>query len=516
MSRFKKSAPWVVGVAGLACLTLSAWSWAQRGPAPQVVPVDPQAIAAANSLSQAFRGASQNSLPAIVSIEVRGKPVAMRGGDGGNPGDMFKGSPFEELFKQDPRFKEFFGPRGGGATPQPRPQGMGSGFLIDSRGVIMTAAHVVADADQVKVRLHDGREYIASEVKSDPKTDIAIVKIEAEGPLPYIPLGNSDEVEVGDWVLAIGSPFGLDATVTAGIISAKGRGPSIAEREDFLQTDAAINPGNSGGPLVNLRGEVVGVNTAISTRGGGNDGVGFTVPINLARWVGDQLATTGKVTRAYLGVVIQQLDDKLSRQFGVPVGQGALVTEILPGSPAAEGGVEVGDLVLKFDGRAVRGTRDLQSIVERVRAGEVVPMQIIREGKDKTLNITLKEMPQNFSLRRTGGEEGPDNGPAQPEKPAPGKVPELGLQVESLSADVARQLGYKDGTKGVVITSVEADGPAATAGLREGLLIERIGQQRVASVDDFQQAMKDADLSKGVLLLVRNARGVSTFIVLKK
>jgi len=215
MSRFKKSAPWVVGVAGLACLTLSAWSWAQRGPAPQVVPVDPQAIAAANSLSQAFRGASQNSLPAIVSIEVRGKPVAMRGGDGGNPGDMFKGSPFEELFKQDPRFKEFFGPRGGGATPQPRPQGMGSGFLIDSRGVIMTAAHVVADADQVKVRLHDGREYIASEVKSDPKTDIAIVKIEAEGPLPYIPLGNSDEVEVGDWVLAIGSPFGLDATVTA-------------------------------------------------------------------------------------------------------------------------------------------------------------------------------------------------------------------------------------------------------------------------------------------------------------
>jgi len=228
------------------------------------------------------------------------------------------------------------------------------------------------------------------------------------------------------------------------------------------------------------------------------------------------LATTGKVTRAYLGVVIQQLDDKLSRQFGVPVGQGALVTEILPGSPAAEGGVEVGDLVLKFDGRAVRGTRDLQSIVERVRAGEVVPMQIIREGKDKTLNITLKEMPQNFSLRRTGGEEGPDNGPAQPEKPAPGKVPELGLQVESLSADVARQLGYKDGTKGVVITSVEADGPAATAGLREGLLIERVGQQRVASVDDFQQAMKDADLSKGVLLLVRNARGVSTFIVLKK
>ena len=515
MSRFKKSTPWVVGVAGVASLTLSAWSWAQRGPLPPVVSMDPQAIAAANSLSQAFRAASQNSLPAIVSIEVRGKPVSMRGGEGLSP-EMFKGSPFEELFKQDPRFKEFFGPRGGGSGPLPRPQGMGSGFLIDSRGVIMTAAHVVADADQVKVRLHDGREYVATEVKADPKTDIAIVKIEAEGPLPSLPMANSDEIEVGDWVLAIGSPFGLDATVTAGIISAKGRGPSIAEREDFLQTDAAINPGNSGGPLVNLRGEVVGVNTAISTRGGGTDGVGFTVPINLARWVGDQLATTGKVTRAYLGVVIQQLDDKLSRQFGVAVGKGALVTEILAGSPAAEGGVEVGDLVLKFNDRDVRGTRDLQSIVERCRAGESVPMQIVREGKDKTLSITLKEMPQNFSLRRTGTEEGPGAGPAQPEKPVPGKVPELGLQVDSLSAEVARELSYQEGTKGVVVTSVDADGPAATAGLREGLLIERVGQQRVGSVEEFQQALKGADFAKGVLFLVRNPRGVNTFIVVKK
>ena len=228
------------------------------------------------------------------------------------------------------------------------------------------------------------------------------------------------------------------------------------------------------------------------------------------------MATNGKVTRAYLGVVIQQLDDKLARQFGVPVGKGALVTEILPGSPAAEGGVEVGDLVLKFNDRDVRGTRDLQSIVERCRAGEMVPMQIIRDGKDKTLNLTLKEMPQNFSLRRTGNEEGPGAGPAQPEKPIPGKVPELGLQVDSLSAEVARELGYKDGTKGVVVTSVDADGPAATAGLREGLLIERVGQQRVASVEDFQQALKGADFSKGVLFLVRNPRGVNTFIVVKK
>jgi serine protease Do len=244
--------------------------------------------------------------------------------------------------------------------------------------------------------------------------------------------------------------------------------------------------------------------------------VGFTVPINLARWVGDQLATTGRVTRAYLGVVIQQLDDKLARQFGVSVGKGALVTEILPGSPAAEGGVEVGDLVLKFNDRDVRGTRDLQSIVERCRAGESVPMQIVREGKDKTLGIVLKEMPQNFSMRRTGNEEGPGSDPVQPEKPVPGKVSELGMQVDTLSADVARQLGYKDGTKGVVVTSVDAEGPAATAGIREGLLIERVGQQRVGTVEEFQQAMKGADLTKGVLFLVRNPRGINTFIVVKK
>ncbi|RPI90057.1 MAG: Do family serine endopeptidase [Planctomycetaceae bacterium] len=518
MSTLKRNSNWIVGMAGAACLTLAAVGWAQRGPVLPM-PADPQALAAANNLSQAFRVAAKNTLPAIVAIETRGKAVVARGPGGQDLKELFKGSPLEDLFKQDPRFREFFDGQGR-PTPQPRSQGMGSGFIIDSSGVILTANHVVADAEQVKVRLGDGREYIATEVKTDSKTDVAIVRIQAEGPLPTVPLGNSDETEVGDWVLAIGSPFGLEATVTAGIISAKGRGPDITEREDFLQTDAAINPGNSGGPLINLRGEVIGINTAISTRSGGYDGVGFAVPINLAHWVGDQLVRTGKVTRAYLGVAIQQIDDKLSRQFDVPVGRGALVSDVLAGSPAAEGGLEVGDLVLKFNGREVRGTRDLQGIVERCEAGKSYPMQIVRDGKEKTLSMNLKEMPQNFSLRRLPG-AGRSTEPEQPEPEQPepalaGKFSELGLEVDTLTADVAKQLGFTDPPTGVVITSVAEDGLAHQAGLREGMMIDRVGNTKVKSAAEFAEAVKAADLQKGVLLLVKTARGGSTFIVLKK
>ncbi len=510
MNPVKRSGPWLFGAVGMVCLTISAVSWAQRG-ASGPAPIDPQALAAANSLSHAFRAASQNALPAIVSIETRGKAVLAKGGE--VPGDALKGTPFEELLKQDPRLREYFNGRGN-RTPAPRSQGMGSGFIVDATGIILTANHVIADAETVKVRLADGREYIATDVKTDPKTDLAIVRIQPEDRLPTIPLGNSDEIEVGDWVLAIGSPFGLDATVTAGIISAKGRGPDITEREDFLQTDAAINPGNSGGPLINLKGEVVGINTAISSRSGGNDGVGFTVPANLVRWVSDQLIAHGVVKRAYLGIAIQQIDDKLSRQFHVPVGRGALVTDVMPKSPAAESGLESGDLVLKFNGKEIRGTRDLQGVVERCEADGTYPMQIIRDSKEVTLNICLKEMPKNFSLKRLPSGSGDESESSQQEKPAPGKFSELGLQVDALSADVAKQLGFREQTTGVVITGVDDDSLAQQAGLREGMVIERVGQQRVTTADEFTQAVQGADLTKGVLLLVRTARGGS-FIVLK-
>lgn len=510
MSLLKRNGPWVVGAAGVVCLALSAFSWGQRI-APPGPYIDPQAVAAASSLSQAFRAASQVSLPAIVSIETRGKVQVARAPQDelGNP---FRGTPFEDLLKQDPRFRDLFGNRGKGA-PTPRAQGMGSGFIIDSSGIILTANHVVADAEQVKVRLADGREFLATDVKTDPKTDIAIVRIQPDAVLPILPFGDSDQMEVGDWVLAIGSPFGLDATVTAGIISAKGRGPDITEREDFLQTDAAINPGNSGGPLINLKGEVVGINTAISTRSGGNDGVAFTVPINLARWVSDQLIANGHVTRAYLGIAIQGIDDKLSKQFRVPVGHGALVTDILPESPAANSGLEVGDLVIRFNGKEVRGTRDLQGIVERCEVGKSYPLLIQRNGKEQTLNVSMKEMPRNFSLRRLPGSLDGEHREESP-KPKSGEVAALGLHVEALTPDVARQLGYKDQTVGVVITAVDDESLAGQAGLVTGMVIERVGQQRVTSVDEFMELAKTEELEKGLLLLVRTPRN-SSFIVLK-
>ena len=238
--------------------------------------------------------------------------------------------------------------------------GAGSGVIVDPSGVILTNNHVVAGGGKVMVRLHDGREFKAVDIKTDPKTDLAVLRIKGAGPLPAARLGDSSKVEVGDWVLALGEPFGLEGTVTAGIISAKGRGLGITDREDFIQTDAAINPGNSGGPLVNLDGEVIGINTAISTSTGGYQGVGFAIPIDLAKWVGGQLVQYGKVHRAYLGVIIQPVTQPLAEQFKVKVHQGVLVTEVQPDTPAAKAGLKAGDIILEFAGKPVSSPRELQ------------------------------------------------------------------------------------------------------------------------------------------------------------
>jgi serine protease Do len=353
---------------------------------------------------------------------------------------------------------------------------------------------------------------MATEIKTDPRTDVAIVRIKADGQLPVIPLGDSDSLEIGDWVLAIGSPFGLEATVTSGIISAKGRGPKITEREDFLQTDAAINPGNSGGPLVNLAGQVVAINTAISTRSGGYDGVGFAVPINLARWVAEQLIERGTVTRAYLGVAIQQVTSDLSKKFNVPVGKGAIVTDVMPDSPAAAAKLETGDLVLKCNGKDVHGPRDLQGVVEQLKAGASYPMLIIRDGKEMTVNITAKEMPRNFSL---ASDTLVQDKPATPEAPKADSFADLGLEIEAAKPEVLQKLGFKAGTAGVVVASVKEDGPAAQAGLREGMVIERVESKRVTNPAEFKEALKAASADKGVLVFVRTPRG-GTHVVIHK
>jgi len=510
MRFIKRHGHWIVALVGIVSLSYSAGLMQARLPGlPGATAADPQAIAEARSLSAAFRDAAKTALPAIVSIETKGKSMQVNGQDA-VPDDLLEGSPFGELFKRDPGMKEFF--RRGQPQRRMPSGGMGSGFIVAASGIILTNSLVVADAETVKVKLHDGREFIATDIKTDPRTDVAILRIHADGKLPTVRMGNSDAAEIGDWVLAIGSPFGLDATVTAGIISAKGRGMHITEREDFLQTDAAINPGNSGGPLINLNGEVVGINTAISTRSGGYDGVGFAVPINLAHWVADQLIERGSVTRAYLGVAIQPVDSELSKHFGVPVGQGALITDVRPDTPAAAAKLEAGDLILKFNGKEIHGPRDLQGVVERLKTGSKYPMQIVRDGKQMTVDVTAQEMPKNFSL--ASNMVRPSN-KAVPESPKGESYAELGIEIEAAKPEVLQKLGYQEDHAGVVVIDVKPDSPAAAVGLQEGMVISKVEFQKVNSPAEFKEALKSVSLEKGIMMLVRTPRGGS-HVVLRK
>ena len=532
-SRFKVTGAGVATALSIVSLGVSAVVLADRG-APKVValegvgPLVAPDVAArgqvhARELSAAFQSAAQTVIPGVVAIETVGKvrhaTRRPKGDEEVAPGDEgetqespFEGTPLDELFRNDPRFRDLFKgmPRGGGPRGfAPRQRGMGSGFVIDPSGLIMTNAHVVEDAETVRVRFHDGHEYLATEFKADPKSDVAIIRIKPEGTLTALRVGNSDTVGVGEWVLAVGSPFGLDMSVTAGIVSAKGRGPNIVDREDFIQTDAAVNPGNSGGPLVNLAGEVIGINTAISTRSGGYDGVAFAVPINMAHWVGQQLAEKGQVSRAYLGVAIQPVDGDLSRQFGVGVNTGAVVTQVMKETPAADAKLQPGDVILKLDGKPVRTPRNLQGIVERLKIGQAYPLLVRRGDKELELSITMKEMPQDYSLsgRRETLEE-----TKSPSKPARKEVESLGLELTDLTDDVAKQLGYTS-SAGVLVSSVKEEGPAAEAGLRPGMVIERIGMTDISKVADVDEAMKHVSVDKGILLLVRTPQGTQFLVV---
>ncbi|MBS0261954.1 MAG: Do family serine endopeptidase [Planctomycetes bacterium] len=514
MSFYKRNGHWFIALAGIGSLAYSLGLQQARLPelpaAVAAIPaVNSAGLAEARGLSSAFRDAAKSALPAIVSIETRGKSMPVSGTEGMSE-DSFEGTPLGELFRRDPGMRDLF--RRGVPQRRTPQQGMGSGFIIEESGIILTNNHVVADAETVKVRLHDGREFVASDIKTDPRTDVAILRIHADGKLPVLRMGNSDAVDIGDWVLAIGSPFGLDATVTAGIISAKGRGMHITEREDFLQTDAAINPGNSGGPLVNLNGEVIGINTAISTRSGGYDGVGFAVPINLAHWVAEQLIQKGTVSRAYLGVAIQPVDNELSKQFGVPVGKGALITDVRPDTPAAAAKLEAGDLILQFNGKDIHGPRDLQSVVERLKVGSKYPMQIVRDGKEMVVDVTAQEMPRNYSL--ASDSLGSQNR-GLPEAPKAESYAEIGVEIEALKPEVLQKLGYQADVSGVLVTDVKPDSPAAAVGIREGMVIAKVGSRRVNSPADFKEALKSVSLDRGILVLVRTPRGGNHVVIRK-
>ncbi|QEG41507.1 Do family serine endopeptidase [Roseimaritima ulvae] len=464
-------------------------------------PLSAEQLDVANSLSQAFRNVADRVLPAVVAIENRPDTSLQAARPSGRgqlaPGqNPFQGTPFEDMFRD--------GQMQGVPVPRQAPRtqaGIGSGVIIDSSGIVLTNNHVVAGGGKVIVKTQDGREFVAQEVFTDPKTDIAVVRIDGDDSLTAAPLGDSDVASVGDWVVALGQPFGLESTVTAGIISAKNRGIGITDRENFIQTDAAINPGNSGGPLVNLHGEVVGINTAISSRGGGNNGVGFAVPSNLARWVSDQLVQNGSVQRAYLGVGIQPVSYELATQLGVSPKSGVAVTNVFAGTPAEKMGFQSGDVIVKFGDTLVATPQQLQLAVERSEIGKTVAVQVVRDGEKITLRYSPEAAPEKLGNR--------------PSKVQPSGVEmrSLGVEVSSLNAAVAKQLGLKD-ARGVVVTAVEENGNAAQAGLRPGMVIAQVNRQDVHSPDEFEQAI-EADEDGSVLLLVRSPNG-SQFIVVQR
>jgi serine protease Do len=359
------------------------------------------------------------------------------------------------------RMEDFFG----GEGPQRGPRrGVGSGVIIDPSGVALTNAHVVEGSGQIEVTMLDGTKYPAKVVGSDRKTDLAVIRLQANGKtFPHLALGDSDAVKVGDWVIAVGSPFGLNATVTSGIVSAKARQIGAGPYDDFLQTDAAINPGNSGGPLVNMRGEVVGINTAI-VRGG--SGIGFAIPANMARRITSELIASGSVSRGWLGVTLQPLTPELAGSFGVKDGKGALVSDVTPDSPAARAGVRPGDVVLEMNATRVENPGDLARAVGLARPGSETTLRVRRGGAEQTLTVKLAAAPGELSPTR------------------------LGLAVQPLTPEAARAAGAR-ARDGVVVTAVEADSPAATAGIQQGDVILEIEGQTVRTVADFERLTKN-------------------------
>ncbi|MCI0624622.1 MAG: DegQ family serine endoprotease [Acidobacteria bacterium] len=397
-------------------------------------------------------------------------------------------------------FGDLFGNQPDQEPQERRSQGLGSGVIVSPEGYILTNHHMIESARNIDIRLDDGRELKAKVVGTDEKTDIAVLKVEAKD-LPVVRFGNSDSAQVGDIVLAVGSPLGLRQTVTMGIVGATGRGNLGIERyEDFIQTDAAINPGNSGGALINTRGELIGINTAILSRSGGNQGIGFAVPVNMAHRVMTQILQHGKVVRGYLGVGIQDLTPELARQFGASGSRGALVRSVEPGSPADKAGLRQGDLILEVDGHEVEDSRTLSLNVAGKDPGASVDLTVLRNQKKVQVPLTLGEFPDEQPVAES-----------RDENSAPSAL--QGLSVGNLTPSIAEQLGLKPGSKGVVVSGVSAGSAADEAGLQRGDVIEEVARQPVTSVAEFQAAVRKAG-GESVLLLV-NRGGNPLFVVVE-
>jgi serine protease Do len=442
---------------------------------------------------QVFVPVVKATMPAVVNISTS-RVVKMPGGQGPSP------------FMDDPFFRQFFGDDFARRFQIPRERreaSLGSGVIVDPSGYIVTNTHVVAKADEIKVVLADKREFTGKVVGTDPKSDIAVIKIAASD-LPTIPWGDSDKLEIGEYVLAIGNPFGLNQTVTSGIVSAVGRANvGIAAYEDFIQTDAAINPGNSGGALVNLRGELVGINTAIFSRSGGYMGIGFAVPSGMAREVMQSLIKHGKVTRGWLGVSIQEVTPELAKSFGLADARGALVGEVMDDSPASKAGLKSGDVIVAVNGKKADNPAVLRNLVAQLPIGKSVKIELIRDKESRTVEVTIAEQPKDM-----------DRAAAEPVKSERTSTALRGLEVQDVTPDVARRLDLPAGVKGVVASDVDADSPAAAAGVQRGDVITEINKTAVRNVKDYERiAAKLGKKDNAVLLLQR--RGGKLFLVLK-
>lgn len=445
----------------------------------QGFPVD--AMQGAGTVS--VTGVAKKASPAVVSISVKAaiqdnSPFLYNG----------RGYQFEEPFDlfNDRFLQEFFGSPRRERAPRQQQTGQASGFIVSDDGYILTNAHVVTNADEITVTLNDGREFNATVIGADPNTDVAVIKINTTN-LPHLKLGNSDALEVGQWVVAIGNPLGLQTSVTAGVVSAKGRNNlSLARVEDFIQTDAAINRGNSGGPLLNLKSEVIGMNTAIVTNmgSGGYMGIGFAIPSNLIKHVKEELIQTGSVTRGFMGVTLQQINFDLAQAFGMDKTEGALVSDVSKDSPAASAGIKQGDVILRYNNKNIDNIATLRNGVSMMKPGSQVNLTILRDGRIINIPLSLGTYPDDQK------------------KVSIQKENNLEIEVETLTPEGARKLGYID-MNGVIITGVKAGSPAASAGLHKGTLIVAVNHREIRSFEEFYHQLSLADKKSPVLLLVK-------------
>lgn len=463
-------------------------------------PIDAAALSkgAGNSSSSggavmlpSFSGIVKSQKASVVNIATT-RVIKERGYD--SPHGQF--DPFRDFFGDD-FFERFFGER---PRREYKTQNLGSGFIISKDGYILTNNHVVEKADEIIVRLSDETEFNAELVGKDPKTDVALIRIRDHNDLPVASLGDSDSLEVGEWVIAIGNPFGVGQTVTAGIVSAKGRDIGAGPYDDFIQTDASINPGNSGGPLFNVKGEVVGINTAIFSPSGGNVGIGFAIPINMAKRLIPQLKETGSVTRGWLGVMIQPITKELAQSFDLPSEEGALVADVVEGSPAEKSGIKRGDVIIVFDGEKIGKMRDLPAIVAATPVGKNVKIEIVRGGKKKVLTARIEKL------------EGPGEEQDQEEEKE-SIIDEMGMSVQDISPDLAKRLDF-EGTEGVVISMIERGGIADLGGLRRGDVILEINKTEIKNVNDYRKVMKKLKKGDTVLFLIWRD-GSTSYRVLK-